>query len=60
MLRGKLPTGNEQGSAGMATVGNGAYTYEPVEDWAKFPPSWSFREIGGVGESLSSIGASIR
>jgi hypothetical protein len=49
MLRDKLPTGNEQGSAGMATVGNGAYTYEPVEDWAKLPPGWSFKEIGGVG-----------
>jgi streptogramin lyase len=49
LLRDKLPTGNEQGSAGMATVGNGAYTYEPVEDWAKLPPGWSFKEIGGVG-----------
>ena len=33
LLRDKLPTGNEQGSAGMATVGSGAYTYEPVENW---------------------------
>jgi hypothetical protein len=33
----------------MATVGSGAYTYEPVENWAKLPPSWSFKEIGGVG-----------
>ena len=49
MLRDKLPTGNEQGSAGMATVGSGAYTYEPVENWAKLPPGWSFKEIGGVG-----------
>src|SRR5262245_19077820 len=33
----------------MATVGSGAYTYEPVENWAKLPPGWSFKEIGGVG-----------
>jgi len=33
----------------MATVGNGAYSYEPVENWAKLPPDWSFKEIGGVG-----------
>jgi len=33
----------------MATVGSGAYTYEPVENWAKPPPGWSFKEIGGVG-----------
>src|SRR5262249_11158304 len=44
-----FPTGNEQGSAGMATVGSGAYIYEPVENWAKLPPGWSFKEIGGVG-----------
>ena len=33
----------------MATVGNGAYSYEPMENWAKLPPGWSFKEIGGVG-----------
>ena len=33
----------------MATIGSGAYTYEPVENWAKLPPGWSFKEIGGVG-----------
>src|SRR5437016_2304527 len=33
----------------MATVGSGAYTYEPVENWAKLPPGWSFKEIGSVG-----------
>jgi DNA-binding beta-propeller fold protein YncE len=49
LLRDKLPTGNEQRSAGMATVGSGAFTYEPVENWAKLPPGWSFKEIGGVG-----------
>ncbi|HWA80013.1 MAG TPA: peptidyl-alpha-hydroxyglycine alpha-amidating lyase family protein [Acetobacteraceae bacterium] len=30
-------------------VGSGAYTYEVVENWAKLPPGWSFREIGAVG-----------
>src|SRR6516225_6497292 len=34
---------------GMAIVGDGAYAYEPVENWAKLPPDWSFKEIGGVG-----------
>src|ERR1700756_4361534 len=33
----------------MTVVGDGAYTYEPVENWAKLPPDWSFKEIGGVG-----------
>ena len=35
--------------SGMTVVGDGAYTYEPVENWAKLPPGWSFKEIGGVG-----------
>ena len=33
----------------MVTLGSGDYQYEPVEDWAKLPPGWSFKEIGGVG-----------
>ena len=33
----------------MPTLGNGEYTYEPVENWAKLPPGWSFKEIGSVG-----------
>jgi len=33
----------------MAIVGDGAYAYAPVENWAKLPPGWSFKEIGGVG-----------
>ena len=24
-------------------------TYEPVEGWAKLPPGWAFKEIGGLG-----------
>src|SRR5450631_3866307 len=30
------------------TVGAGDYRYEAVENWAKLPPGWSFKEIGGV------------
>ncbi len=33
----------------MVTLGSGEYQYEPVDDWAKLPPGWSFKEIGGVG-----------
>lgn len=33
----------------MMTVGEGDFTYEPVENWAKLPPGWSFKEIGAVG-----------
>ena len=33
----------------MVTLGSGDYIYEPVEDWAKLPPGWSFKEIGGIG-----------
>ncbi len=31
------------------TVGEGEWTYEAVENWAKLPPGWSFKEIGGIG-----------
>ena len=38
----------------MATiVGTGEYTYEVVENWAKLPPGWSFKEIGSVGVDRS-------
>jgi NHL repeat len=33
----------------MVTLGSGDYIYEPVEDWAKLPPNWTFKEIGGIG-----------
>ena len=33
----------------MVTLGSGDYIYEPVENWAKLPPGWSFKEIGGIG-----------
>lgn len=31
------------------TLGQGDWTYEPVENWAKLPPGWDFKEIGAVG-----------
>ena len=31
------------------TVGSGEYVYEAVENWAKLPAGWSFKEIGAVG-----------
>ncbi|HXC91481.1 MAG TPA: peptidyl-alpha-hydroxyglycine alpha-amidating lyase family protein [Stellaceae bacterium] len=34
----------------MATVvGQGDYTYRIVEDWAKLPDGWSFKEVAAVG-----------
>jgi len=30
-------------------VGSGEYQYEVVEDWAKLPPGWTFKEIGSIG-----------
>ena len=34
----------------MATiVGSGEYRYRIVEDWAKLPDGWSFKEVGAVG-----------
>jgi DNA-binding beta-propeller fold protein YncE len=30
-------------------LGTGDFIYEPVEDWAKLPPGWMFKEIGAVG-----------
>ena len=30
-------------------VGNGDYKYRIVEDWAKVPDGWSFKEVGAVG-----------
>ena len=30
-------------------MGEGEWTYEPVENWAKLPTGWSFKEIGSVG-----------
>ena len=34
----------------MATiVGNGEYRYRIVENWAKLPDGWSFKEVAAVG-----------
>jgi len=30
-------------------VGDGEYKYEVVENWAKLPPGWSFKEVAAVG-----------
>jgi DNA-binding beta-propeller fold protein YncE len=30
-------------------VGEGAFKYEVVENWAKLPDGWSFGDVGGVG-----------
>ena len=33
----------------MATiVGQGDYKYEIIEDWAKLPDGWSFKEVAAV------------
>ena len=28
--------------------GTGKYTYELVDNWAKMPADWSFRDVGGI------------
>ncbi len=33
----------------MTIVGAGDYRYEVVEDWARLPEGWFFKEIGAVG-----------
>ena len=34
----------------MATiVGSGEYRYRIVEDWARLPDGWSFKEVGALG-----------
>src|SRR6059058_3584371 len=38
------------GRSAMATiVGTGDFKYRIVEDWAKLPDGWSFKEVGAVG-----------
>lgn len=32
-----------------ATSGNGAFSFEIVEDWAHLPEGWSFKEVAAVG-----------
>jgi DNA-binding beta-propeller fold protein YncE len=31
------------------TLGTGEFRYQVVEDWAKLPAGWSFKEVGAVG-----------
>ena len=33
----------------MVTLGAGNYTYEVVENWAKLPDGWGFKEVAAVG-----------
>ena len=33
----------------MVTLGADQYTYEVIENFAKLPPGYSFKEVGGVG-----------
>src|SRR5919109_158862 len=33
----------------MVALGTESFTYQVVENWAKLPGGWSFKEVGGVG-----------
>jgi DNA-binding beta-propeller fold protein YncE len=33
----------------MVALGAEQFTYEVIENWAKLPGDWSFKEVGGVG-----------
>jgi DNA-binding beta-propeller fold protein YncE len=33
----------------MVVLGTQAYSYEVIENWAKLPSGWSFKEVGAVG-----------
>jgi len=33
----------------VVTVGGGDYVFEFVQDWARLPEGWSFKEVSGVG-----------
>ena len=35
--------------ATMVELGTGEYSYEVIEDWAKLPNGWSFKETAAVG-----------
>ncbi len=39
--------------AAAVALGSGDYRYEPVENWARLPPGWSFKEVGAVGVDAS-------
>ncbi len=42
-------TGSGQSVLGNGVFGSGEYRYELVENWARLPPGWSFKEVGAVG-----------
>ena len=46
-------------------VGSGEFRYRIIENWAKLPDGWSFKEVAAVGVdskdgSMPSIAASTR
>src|SRR5204863_2217370 len=52
--RGRRPgmttSGAHERETHMTTiVGSGEYRYRIIEDWAKLPDGWSFKEVGAVG-----------
>jgi hypothetical protein len=38
-----------EGSEMAVTLGDGDYRYRVVENWAKLPDGWEFRDVAGVG-----------
>ena len=36
-------------------VGSGEYRYRIVENWAKLPDGWSFKEVAAVGDSWRDV-----
>jgi len=40
----------------MATiVGTGEYRYRIIENWAKLPEGWSFKEVAAVGVDKTTM-----
>src|SRR5438105_1863284 len=39
----------DEGNFMSITVGSGEYRYRIIEDWAKLPDGWSFKEVAAVG-----------
>jgi len=40
-------------------VGNGDYRYRVNADWARLPDGWSFKEVGGVGSTATTMSMSL-
>ena len=47
--RGRRFPAMSKSISSTVSLGSGEYRYEPVENWAKLPPGWSFKEVGAVG-----------